>query len=285
MCFTYLGQVGEWEIDRGSDVSRISGSTCRMWLEPSCDVELHVGPLLRNGALLRWCVVALVAVRLIADPPRLVALGVLWILWIATWNTVVLWLGDRLAPAPAARVAQAAVLTDVAALVALVQIFPSNPPDVVSGGAALVLLEAAICWGAPGVLIASSLTLAALTALEGAHCSLMHASVSWNDVGSEDVMLGLLSAALVMARRLLARPLPALPAAEARRPGPGLHMTGREREVLTLLAEGCSNTMIARRLHVTESTVKRHVESILSRLNVRNRAGAVAVASRMGLLD
>jgi DNA-binding CsgD family transcriptional regulator len=266
-------------------VRRISGSTCRKWLEPSRDVGPHVVPLLRNGALLRWCVVALVAIRVMADPPRLLALGFLWLLWIASWNTVVLWLGDRLAPAPAARIAQAAVLADAAALVALVQILPGNLPALVSGGAALVLLEAAICWGPRGVLITSSLTLAALTALEGARGSLLHASFSWNDVGSVDVMVGLVSAALVMARRLLAHALPPPPAAEARPPGSDLHMTSREREVLTLVAEGCSNTVIARRLHVTESTVKRHVESILGRLNVHNRAGAVAVASRMGLLD
>lgn len=266
-------------------MGRMSGSTCWMWLKPSCDVGSHVGPLLRNGALLRWCVVAFVAVRVISDPPQFVALGFLWLLWIASWNTVVLWLGDRLAPAPAARLAQAAVLTDAGALVALVPIFSCNLPAVVSGGVALVLLEAAICWGAPGVLITASLTLAALTALEGAHGSLLHASSSWNDIGSEDVMVGLLSTALVMARRQFAHSLAPPPAAEARPPGSGLRITSREREVLTLLAEGCSNTAIARRLHVTESTVKRHVESILTRLNVRNRAGAVAVASRMGLLD
>ncbi|HSR26099.1 MAG TPA: LuxR C-terminal-related transcriptional regulator [Candidatus Eisenbacteria bacterium] len=241
--------------------------------------------LLRNGALLRWAVVALVAVRVIAAPPRPAALGVLWVLSIASWNTAVLWLGERLAPARAARVAQAAVLADVIALVALVQIFASTSPEVVSGGAALVLLEAVICWGARGVLITAGLTMAALTAPEAAHRSPLYASLSWNDVGSEDVMIGLLSAALVMARRLLARPLGPPPAVEPQPPPSGLRMTTREREVLTLLAEGCSNTVIARRLQVTESTVKRHVESILNRLNARNRAGAVAAASRMGLLD
>ena len=262
-----------------------------MWLEPSRDVGPHAGLLLRNGALLRWCAVALIIVRVVAHPPGLAALAVLWLLWMSSWNTALLWLGERLPPAPAARVAQAAVLIDAGALVALVYIFPNNPPDVVFGGVALVLLEAVICWGAWGVLITSSLTLGALTAVDGACSSLLHASVSWSDVGSKDVMIGLLSAALVMARRLLAHPLApraedqAQPRDQAQPPAAGLRMTSREREVLTLLAEGCSNTVIARRLHVTESTVKRHVESILSRLNVRNRAGAVAVASRLGLLD
>jgi DNA-binding NarL/FixJ family response regulator len=43
--------------------------------------------------------------------------------------------------------------------------------------------------------------------------------------------------------------------------------------------------MIAERLHVTESTVKGYVESILDHLNARNRAEAVAVASRLKLVD
>jgi DNA-binding CsgD family transcriptional regulator len=245
----------------------------------------HAGRLLRNGALLRWCVVALVAIRAITDPPRLTPLAILWLLSAASCNTALLWLGERLRPPPAARVAQAAVLTDALALVALVQIFGAYPPDVLCGGVALVLLEAVICWGAPGVLITAGATLAALSAAEGVRCGLMHGSVSWNELASEDVMVGLFSAGLVMARRLFAHSLPSPPPADAQPHASTLRLTSREREVLALMAEGCSNTMIARRLHLTESTIKGHVESILNRLNVRNRAGAVAVASRLGLLD
>jgi DNA-binding NarL/FixJ family response regulator len=42
--------------------------------------------------------------------------------------------------------------------------------------------------------------------------------------------------------------------------------------------------MMAARLHLSENTVKGHVESLLNRLNARNRAEAVAAASRMNLL-
>jgi serine/threonine-protein kinase PknK len=45
-------------------------------------------------------------------------------------------------------------------------------------------------------------------------------------------------------------------------------LTGREREVLALMAEGRSNIGIARQLWVTEGTVEKHVRSILTKLNL-----------------
>ena len=61
-------------------------------------------------------------------------------------------------------------------------------------------------------------------------------------------------------------------------------LSPREQEVLRLVSEGCSNGMIASRLHLSENTVKSHVESVLSRLGARNRAEAVAAASRQRLI-
>jgi LuxR family transcriptional regulator, regulator of acetate metabolism len=53
-------------------------------------------------------------------------------------------------------------------------------------------------------------------------------------------------------------------------------LTSREREVLEMLAEGETNASIARRLVVTEDTVKTHVKHILRKLGVRNRSQAVS---------
>jgi DNA-binding NarL/FixJ family response regulator len=52
--------------------------------------------------------------------------------------------------------------------------------------------------------------------------------------------------------------------------------------VLRLLAEGYSNTEIADRLVVSQSTAKVHVHNILGKLNVRSRTQAVIVAQRLG---
>jgi NarL family two-component system response regulator LiaR len=61
-------------------------------------------------------------------------------------------------------------------------------------------------------------------------------------------------------------------------------LTTREKEVLTLMVEGFGNAEIAKRLIVGASTIKSHVSSILSKLNVTNRTEAVTLALRHNLL-
>src|SRR5437763_15729170 len=57
-------------------------------------------------------------------------------------------------------------------------------------------------------------------------------------------------------------------------------LTPRELEVLTLLSEGLAQTEIADRLEISPKTVATHIERILSKLGVRSRAQAVALAYR-----
>jgi DNA-binding NarL/FixJ family response regulator len=61
-------------------------------------------------------------------------------------------------------------------------------------------------------------------------------------------------------------------------------LTEREREVLELLALGLPNKTIARRLNVSDHTVKFHVGSILAKLDASSRTEAVTRAARRGLL-
>lgn len=61
-----------------------------------------------------------------------------------------------------------------------------------------------------------------------------------------------------------------------------LGLTLRQAEVLVLLAEGLANKEIARRLDISEWTVRHHVSSILERLEVSNRGKAAVLASRLG---
>jgi DNA-binding NarL/FixJ family response regulator len=68
-----------------------------------------------------------------------------------------------------------------------------------------------------------------------------------------------------------------------RLPGPADEpITAREREILRLLATGCSNAEIGRALFVAEGTVKNHVSSILKKLGVRDRVRAVLKAIERG---
>jgi DNA-binding NarL/FixJ family response regulator len=61
-------------------------------------------------------------------------------------------------------------------------------------------------------------------------------------------------------------------------------LTDREREVLSLVAEGLDNSEIARELYLSPTTVKRHVSAILAKLGVANRVQAAIWAVRAGLI-
>lgn len=74
----------------------------------------------------------------------------------------------------------------------------------------------------------------------------------------------------------LRRDRPAPPELEA--------LTEREREVLQLIARGCSNREIAGRLHIAELTAKTHVSRILTKLSVESRVQAAVVAYETGLV-
>lgn len=61
------------------------------------------------------------------------------------------------------------------------------------------------------------------------------------------------------------------------------NLTGREVEVLRLIAHGFSNADIADRLHLSEGTVRNHVSAIFSKLEVSDRTQAAIIAIRHGL--
>jgi DNA-binding NarL/FixJ family response regulator len=83
--------------------------------------------------------------------------------------------------------------------------------------------------------------------------------------------------------RLLERFGQTLPAPEERAPALAT-LTEREREVLELVAAGLSNSEIAERLFLGETTVKTHVSSVLRKLRLRDRVQAVVLAYEAGLV-
>jgi DNA-binding NarL/FixJ family response regulator len=70
----------------------------------------------------------------------------------------------------------------------------------------------------------------------------------------------------------------------AKPPAPDTPFTKRELDVLRLIADGHSNRDIARKLYLSEGTVKNHVSSILARLGVRDRTQAAIYALDNGLV-
>jgi two-component system nitrate/nitrite response regulator NarL len=62
-------------------------------------------------------------------------------------------------------------------------------------------------------------------------------------------------------------------------------LTPREREILTLTAQGCTAPEIGRRLYLSTTTVKTHLQHLYEKLGVSDRAAAVAEGMRRGLLE
>jgi DNA-binding CsgD family transcriptional regulator len=88
-----------------------------------------------------------------------------------------------------------------------------------------------------------------------------------------------------------AQPIPAPPTDLAGESGGGptadrpplFTLTAREQEVLSLLAEGMTNTQLAEVLFISERTANRHISNIFAKLGVHNRTQAARVAVAAGL--
>ena len=62
-------------------------------------------------------------------------------------------------------------------------------------------------------------------------------------------------------------------------------LSEREREVLVLIGEGCTNREIGERLYISENTVRNHVSNVMAKLGAARRTEAAVFAARHGLLD
>lgn len=65
---------------------------------------------------------------------------------------------------------------------------------------------------------------------------------------------------------------------------PTPHLSPREIEVLKLVAEGASTYEAAKRLHLSEYTVRDYVSAILQKMNAKNRTEAIVKAIRDGII-
>ncbi|WP_155374810.1 response regulator [Catellatospora vulcania] len=70
----------------------------------------------------------------------------------------------------------------------------------------------------------------------------------------------------------------------SRERAPGISLTPREAQVLQLVAGGHSNSAIARRLFISEATVKSHLVQVFAKLGVDNRTAATAEGRRRGVI-
>jgi DNA-binding CsgD family transcriptional regulator len=241
-------------------------------------------------AVLRWVGLVWVGVLALLTPPRWpLALTVL-ILWIGVYNGWAMFAGGRAADHEIHRIASTVALLDQLTYFVFIGIFVGTATGTVYAIFTFMLVEAIAIDGVRGAIQAVLVFYAGFTAEHAFRAYVLNTPFLTTDLLVWSLFYTYGAAVITAVDRILVRgrvaqettigrPVPTMPTN-----GAALRLSQREHEVLRLVAEGYSNTMIATRLHLSESTVKTHVEALLARLNARNRAEAVAAASRLQLL-
>ena len=88
---------------------------------------------------------------------------------------------------------------------------------------------------------------------------------------------------LIVDQSMMAYLTASLRAKASGRPPERPSLTGRESDVLGLIAEGCTNKMIARELNISDGTVKGHVKHLLKKLGFKSRVEAAVWATQNGM--
>jgi len=225
-------------------------------------------------------VVALVA--LLAPPSNHVYLALL-VLWVAAYNVPTTLALNRVDNDSVGMVVRVAAIIDALSYFVLLAIYVPSTPAMLIALFPTVLIEMVVFDGAIGGIYGIALFVTGLAAVQ-----LLQGRLSWVELVLWGAIMAITAASLTISSQVLLGagapdviPPPA-PRTSARPDGPRL--SAREMEVLRLVADGYSNAMIASRLNLSENTIKGHVETLLTRLNARNRAEAVAAAGRLNLL-
>jgi DNA-binding CsgD family transcriptional regulator len=263
--------------------------------------------LARLGTLVRWPGVMFAAVvGLIQRPPAPVYLALL-LIWVAAYNGWAMITLPRTDDASILRLGRALTLLDTVSFFALLAVFGGLPPTSVYAAYVLLIIWMVAYDGAEGAVLAVAIFVIGMIALQGVRTAMFHLGdfdatgiLLWSLIMAVAAAIVAAFDRIVVGGALGERPAPAdgraasgaagAPTAEvavtsARQNGDvPVRLSPREQEVLRLVAEGYSNSMIATRLHLSENTIKTYVETLLSRLHARNRAEAVAAASRYNLI-
>ena len=239
---------------------------------------VQVRRLLRLGIILRWVAIGfagLAGVLAPKPPPLLFYL----MLTAMIYNLVVMLGAGQATDRGARRLALATTVLDQFFNLAFVLIYAGA---IQAGGQVASyfpgLIEAVAYFGVAGAVLSVAIFFAVMSMLDAGYWYAGHAFLAPSWLIGATLIVALGGATLVPVIRILTAPI------EAAELAPGFRLTRREQDVLRLVAEGYSNTMIASRLHLSDNTVKGYVESLLTHLNARNRAEAVAAASRLKLI-
>lgn len=262
--------------------------------------------LARLGTVVRWPGLLFAAVLSLAVPPKSpvgLALVLVWVTVYNAWGMIAISKADDRS---ILRVGRALTLLDTVSYFLVLFVF-GGVHESTSIYAAYILL---IVWmvaydGAEGAMLCVGIFVVGMIALQGALQAAYHQGFMGQEVLFWSLIMVVAGAILAAYDRIViggvlpqAQGSPATNGSTATAPviatmvetpvtsaaAPAVRLSPREQEVLQLVSEGYSNSMIAGHLHLSENTIKTHVESLLIRLNARNRAEAVAAASRQNLI-
>ena len=251
--------------------------------------------LARLGTVVRWPGLLFAAILSLAVPPRSpigLALVLVWVTLYNAWGMIAISKADDRS---ILRIGRALTLLDTVSYFLVLYVFGGVGASTSIYAAYILLIVWMVAYdGAEGAMLCVGIFVLGMIAL---HAALK--AVYGEDFASRDVLLW--SLIMVVAGAILAAydriviggvlpqagATPATTTVETPVSSagvPAVRLSPREQEVLQLVSEGYSNSMIAGRLHLSENTIKTYVENLLTRLNARNRAEAVATASRQNLI-
>jgi DNA-binding CsgD family transcriptional regulator len=283
-----------------------------------------VRQLARLGTLVRWPGLLMAGIVGLVVPPRAPVLLVVLLVCVSIYNGWAMINIPRISDDSILRTGRALTLLDTVAYFVLLAIFTGVPPSSIYAIYAvyLLLIVWMVAYdGAEGAMLAVAIFVVGMISLQAVHATFFHLPFNAVEVLLWSLIMAVAGAIIAAFDRILLTnmvwvrgpeghvylassaapggsvaqsPAPADPQTAEHPPAasvvsvssaqPAVRLSPREQEVLRLVAEGCSNSMIASRLHLSENTIKTYMETLLTRLNARNRAEAVATASRQNLI-
>jgi DNA-binding CsgD family transcriptional regulator len=265
--------------DEGSVVSILPLLRKSDWRRPE---PLQLRTLSKVFAVMRGMagllVLALSAILYRSNLPLALAL---LILFVTTYDLVAMAAFYRVSDRGVLQVARAVAVVDVVSYFWMLWVFGPTPPGALIACYIGLLNVSVTIDGIIGAAMSTGLFIIGYAFFQAARSYLYGLSFASSDLVLWGVVMIVMAVSLTSFQSVLVSTRAPIMGDGA---APALRLSAREREVLQLVAEGYSNTMIANRLHLSENTVKGYVESLLTHLHARNRAEAVAAASRLNLI-
>ena len=265
--------------------------------------------LARLGTVVRWPGLLFAAILSLAVPPSSrvgLALVLGWVAVYNAWGMIAIAKADD---ASIQRIGRALTLLDTLSYFLVLFVFGGVGASTSIYAAYILLIVWMVAYdGAEGAMLCVGIFVLGMIALHTALKAVFNQDFDGRDVLFWSLIMVVAGAILAAYDRIviggvLPQPTAANPSANGSGVGttpqagataaaipvtsgavPTVRLSRREQEVLQLVSEGFSNSMIAGRLHLSENTIKTYVENLLTRLNARNRAEAVAAASRQNLI-